>query len=77
MSVRAGCARSAPPQQAHTEAGPSPQRAVKTRGLNPYPDRGAQVQRGKHSGLPNEHWSSDHIALMAEFVYRAPAAAPA
>ena len=34
----------------------------------------AQVQRGKHSGLPNEHWSSDHIALMAEFMYRVPAA---
>ena len=36
----------------------------------------AQVQRGKHSGLPNEHWSSDHIALMAEFVYRVPPVPP-
>jgi CCR4-NOT transcription complex subunit 6 len=28
------------------------------------------VQKHKQSGLPNEHWSSDHIALMAEFQYR-------
>ena len=28
------------------------------------------VQKSKNSGLPNEHWSSDHIALMAEFAYR-------
>lgn len=28
------------------------------------------VQKTKNSGLPNEHWSSDHIALMAEFAYR-------
>ncbi|KAK9827722.1 hypothetical protein WJX81_005188 [Elliptochloris bilobata] len=36
----------------------------------------SEVQRGKHSGLPNEHWSSDHIALMAEFVYRVPGGPP-
>jgi len=28
------------------------------------------VQKTKNSGLPNEHWSSDHIALMAEFALR-------
>ena len=28
-----------------------------------------EADLGKGSGLPNEHWSSDHIALMAEFQY--------
>ncbi len=28
------------------------------------------VQKNRQVGLPNEHWSSDHIALMAEFQYR-------
>lgn len=32
------------------------------------------VQKNKASGLPNEHWSSDHIALMAEFQYKQEAA---
>ena len=37
----------------------------------------ASVQKHKHAGLPNEHWSSDHIALAAEFQYRQPAPTPA
>ncbi|EIE19641.1 hypothetical protein COCSUDRAFT_54570 [Coccomyxa subellipsoidea C-169] len=32
------------------------------------------VQKAKGSGLPNEHWSSDHIALMSEFQYKQEAA---
>lgn len=32
------------------------------------------VQKNKGSGLPNEHWSSDHIALMSEFQYKQEAA---
>jgi len=27
------------------------------------------AELGRHGGLPNENWSSDHIALMAEFQY--------
>ncbi len=37
----------------------------------------ALVQKHKHAGLPNEHWSSDHIARAAEFQYQQPAPAPA
>ena len=29
-----------------------------------------EVKPRATSGLPNETWSSDHIALMAEFAYR-------
>ncbi|KAK9806248.1 hypothetical protein WJX72_007236 [[Myrmecia] bisecta] len=32
----------------------------------------SEVKPRPNSGLPNEHWSSDHIALLAEFHYRAP-----
>lgn len=30
----------------------------------------SEVASGDGPGLPNEHWSSDHIALLAEFAYR-------
>lgn len=32
----------------------------------------SEVRRKNNSGLPNDSWSSDHIALMAEFQYRVP-----
>lgn len=30
----------------------------------------ADVSTPDTPGMPNEHWSSDHIALLAEFAYR-------
>ena len=30
----------------------------------------SEVKPRANSGLPNETWSSDHIALLAEFAYR-------
>lgn len=31
-----------------------------------------QVKPRASTGLPNDTWSSDHIALMAQFVFRGP-----